>query len=211
MNVKFQNILHSFQTVDPKNPGSWPWVVKGTACVVLFLVVVLAGYLLDWQDQFDTLAQRQAEEEQLKQSFLAKKKDAVNLDIIKKQLQDTQQALDMLLKQLPDKTDMDALLTDINRAGQGRGVTVDLFKPGGESVQGELIEQPISLQVEGGFNELGGFTSDIAQLPRIIILSDVNITSGSQQAGTLSMSATAKTYRYPNESEKMASSGRGRR
>ena len=135
---------------------------------------------------------------------MAKKRQAINLDIIKKQLLDTQQSFGALLKQLPSKSEMDALLTDINQAGLGRGLQFELFRPGAEVPTGVFTEQPIAIKVTGSYDDLGNFASDVSQLPRIVTLNDIRIspvaaTAGA--AGTLSLEATAKTYRYLDEAE----------
>lgn len=198
------NFLEEIKSIDPNKPGSWPWLVKLTAYVSMFLVVVVAGAFLDWQDQYEGLKRIQQEEATLKDAYLAKKRQAINLDIIKKQLLDTQQSFGALLKQLPSKSEMDALLTDINQAGLGRGLQFELFRPGAEVPTGVFTEQPIAIKVTGSYDDLGNFASDVSQLPRIVTLNDIRIspvaaTAGA--AGTLSLEATAKTYRYLDEAE----------
>jgi len=180
-------------------PGSWPLPIKIGAFLAMFVGVVAIGALVDWQGQWESLTVIEQEEEQLKNTFLAKKKEAINLDIIKKQLIETQQSFGALLKQLPNKSEMDALLTDINQAGLGRGLQFDLFRPGGEVATGVFTEQPISIRVTGSYDDLGRFSSDISQLPRIVTLNDISI--GPTTGGVLSMDATAKTYRYLDEEE----------
>lgn len=189
--------LKDLKNLNPNNPGSWPWMAKLIACIAIFVVVLIAGFFLDWQEQWDTLNNSKREEATLKEAFLVKKKQAINLDIIKKQLVETQQSFGALLKQLPSKSEMDALLTDINQAGLGRGLQFDLFQPGAEKVNGVFTEQPITLKVTGNYDDLGQFASDISQLPRIVTLNDISIAG----AGPLSMTATAKTYRYLDENE----------
>jgi type IV pilus assembly protein PilO len=190
--------LKNLKNINPKNPGSWPWVAKLLACAVILIVVLIGGYVLDWQEQLVTLSNVKQEESKLKDEYLVKKKQAINLDIIKKQLTETQQSFGALLKQLPNKSEMDALLTDINQAGLGRGLQFDLFRPGVEVVTGVFAEQPITLKVTGNYDDLGKFASDISQLPRIVALNDISITSA---GGQLTMDATAKTYRYLDENE----------
>lgn len=192
------NFVDELKNIDPQKPGSWPWLVKLTAFVVLFLLVVVLGALFDWQDQWDGLKKIKQEEETLRDTFLVKKRQAINLDIIKKQLIDTQQSFGALLKQLPSKSEMDALLTDINQAGLGRGLQFELFRPGGEVATGVFTEQPISIRVTGNYDDLGNFASDISQLPRIVTLNNITITP---LGGALAMDATAKTYRYLDENE----------
>lgn len=204
-------LLEDLKSINPKNPGSWPWLVKGSAFLAIFVAVVVAGAVFDWQGQWDDYSNAQAEEVKLKETFLVKKKEAVNLDLIKKQLLETQQSFGALLKQLPNKSEMDALLTDINQAGLGRGLQFELFRPGPEAVTGVLTEQPITIKVTGNYDDIGKFASDISQLPRIVTLNNISI----QPAGDhLSMDALAKTYRYLDEAElaaqKRASRGKRR-
>ncbi len=193
------NLLEELKNIDPKKPGSWPWLAKLISFATMFLLVVVLGAFFDWQDQYDSLQRIKQEEEKLRDAFLAKKRVAINLDIIKKQLIDTQQSFGALLKQLPSKSEMDALLTDINQAGLGRGLQFDLFRPGTEVATGVFTEQPISIKVTGNYDDLGNFASDISQLPRIVTLNDISINPAT--GGILSMDATAKTYRYLDENE----------
>ncbi|HZW25891.1 MAG TPA: type 4a pilus biogenesis protein PilO [Gallionella sp.] len=190
--------MDELKNLNPKNPGSWPWVAKIMAFALMFLGVVVAGALFDWQGQWETLQNAKAEEAGLKETFLAKKKQAINLDLIKKQLVETQESFGALLKQLPSKSEMDALLTDINQAGLGRGLQFELFRPGPETVNGAFAEQPITIKVTGNYDDIGKFSSDIAMLPRIVTLNEISINPS---GGGLSMDAIAKTFRYLDEEE----------
>jgi type IV pilus assembly protein PilO len=191
--------IDELRNIDPKTPGTWPWPVKIAAFVSMFVVVIAAGAVFDLQGEYGNLKDAQAEEGKLRDTFLAKKREAINLDIIKKQLLDTQQSFGALLKQLPSKSEMDALLTDINQAGLGRGLQFELFRPGPEVATGVFTVQPITIRVSGDYDDLGKFASDISQLPRIVTLNDISISPG--PGGVLNMDATAKTYRYLDENE----------
>ncbi len=193
------NFLEEIKNIDPKKPGSWPWLVKLASFATMFLVVIIVGGLFDWQGQYDNLQQIRKEEEKLRDTYLVKKRVAINLDIIKKQLIDTQESFGALLKQLPSKSEMDALLTDINQAGLGRGLQFDLFRPSAEVATGVFTEQPISIKVSGSYDDLGNFASDISLLPRIVTLNDISVSPTA--GGNLTMDATAKTYRYLDEAE----------
>ncbi len=186
------------KNLNPKTPGAWPWAAKLMAFAAIFLGVVAAGALLDWQDQWGKLKTARVQEDSLKEAFLSKKKQAINLDLIKKQLLETQESFGALLKQLPNKSEMDALLTDINQAGLGRGLQVELFRPGAETIQGSFAEQPITIKVTGSYDDLGKFSSDISMLPRIVTLNEISITPN---VGSLTMDATAKTFRYLDDEE----------
>jgi len=190
--------LAELKNLNPKKPGAWPWPAKIIAFAAIFVATIVAGAIFIWQDQYLKLEKVTQEEAKLKETFLTKKRQAINLDLIKKQLNETRESLGALLKQLPSKSEMDALLTDINQAGLGRGLQFELFKPGAEKVNGAFTEQPITIKVSGNYDDLGNFSSDIALLPRIVTLNDISISSS--KTG-LSMSAIAKTFRYLDEDE----------
>jgi type IV pilus assembly protein PilO len=192
--------LADLKNLNPKKPGAWPWPAKIIAFAAMFVSVVVAGALLIWQGQWEELSNKKAEEGTLKENFLVKKRQAINLDLIKKQLTETQESFGALLKQLPSKSEMDQLLTDINQAGLGRGLQFDLFRPGPERVNGAFTEQPITIKVTGNYDDIGKFASDIAMLPRIVTLNDITITPLGA-GGALTFDATAKTFRYLDESE----------
>ena len=192
--------LADLKNLNPKKPGAWPWPAKIIAFAVMFVGVVVAGAVLIWQGQWDELSKSKLEEDQLKENFLVKKRQAINLDLIKKQLTETQESFGALLKHLPSKSEMDALLTDINQAGLGRGLLFDLFRPGPETVNGSFTEQPITIKVTGNYDDIGKFSSDIAMLPRIVTLNDIAITPAGS-GGVLTLDATAKTFRYLDEAE----------
>ena len=193
-----KNSLIDLKSLNPKTPGAWPWLAKIIAFLAMFIAVVVAGAFFIWQDQWATLNNARQQEGQLKETFLNKKREAINLDLIKKQLTETQETFGALLKQLPSKSEMDALLTDINQAGLGRGLQFDLFKPGPEVKEGAFAEQPITIKVTGSYDDIGKFSSDIAMLPRIVTLNNISITPA---GNVLSMSATAKTFRYLDQAE----------
>ena len=190
--------LSDLRNLNPKTPGAWPWSAKIIAFVAMFVAVVVAGALLLWQSEWETLGKVREEEGKLKETFLVKKRQAINLDLIKKQLIETQESFGALLKQLPSKSEMDALLTDINQAGLGRGLQFDLFKPGNEKLEGAFAELPIAIRVTGNYDDIGKFASDISMLPRIVTLNDISIKP---QGNVLAMDAVAKTFRYLDEAE----------
>lgn len=193
------NFLEELKNVDPKTPGSWPWLIKIAAFIAFFVAVVAVGAVFDWQGEYEILETARKEEGQLRETYKGKKREAINLDIIKKQLIDQQESFGALLKQLPSKSEMDALLTDINQAGLGRGLQFELFKPGVETPTGVFTEQPISIKVSGSYDDLGRFASDISQLPRIVTLNDISIAP--DKNGVLVMDTVAKTFRYLDEEE----------
>jgi len=193
------SFIEDLKNINPKTPGSWPIPIKLVALASLLFAIVVVGALFDWQDEWSKLSVIQEQESKLKDAYLAKKKQAVNLDLIKKQLIDTQQAFGALLKQLPTKSEMAALLTDINQAGLGRGLLFDLFRPGNEVSTGVFTEQPITIRVTGAYDDLGKFASDISMMPRIVTLNEISVSPNS--TGQLTMDAIAKTYRYLDEEE----------
>jgi type IV pilus assembly protein PilO len=191
--------LDDIRRLNIRDAGNWPMPAKVAALGLVFLLILVAGGLLDWRDQWDSLGQAQAEEGQLREAYASKKAKAVNLELYVQQLREIEQSFGALLKQLPNKSEMDALLTDINQAGLGRGLQFELFKPATTERMAEFYaELPIAVRVTGNYHDMGAFASDVAQLPRIVTLNDINIMS---DKGTLTMDAVAKTFRYLDEEE----------
>lgn len=194
------DLLIELRQLDINQAGSWPVAFKIAALVILFVVIVIAGHFLVWQDQTEMLEKIQAEEETLKNTYLLKKRSAVNLPALRAQLEEIEQSLSAMLKQLPDKSEMEALLVDINQAGLGRGLQFELFKPAEkETINAFYAELPVSIRVTGGYHDIGAFASDIARLPRIVTLNDITIAPATD--GKLVLDAIAKTYRYLDEDE----------
>jgi len=191
--------LDDIRRLNIRDAGNWPLLPKVLILGVLFLLIVAAGGFFDWKDQLETLDKAQDEEAKLRQSYAEKKAKAVNLELYVQQLREIEQSFGALLKQLPNKSEMDALLTDINQAGLGRGLQFELFRPASQERMADFYaELPISLRITGTYHDMGAFASDVAQLPRIVTLNDVGILN---DKGTLTMEATAKTYRYLDENE----------
>jgi type IV pilus assembly protein PilO len=204
--MAMNNLLIELRQLDINQAGNWPVAFKIVALVILFIVIIAAGHFLVWQEQIETLERIQAEEETLKSTYLIKKRSAVNLTAMRLQLKEIEQSLGTLLKQLPDKSEMEALLVDINQAGLGRGLQFELFKPAAqETINAFYAELPVSIRVTGGYHDIGAFASDIAQLPRIVTLNDINIKPGTD--GRLVLDAVAKTFRYLDEEEIAKQSG----
>jgi type IV pilus assembly protein PilO len=194
------NIIQELQSLDPKQPGNWPWPVKLGAFLLIFIGIQVAAYFIQWQSQLDEVEKGRQEVDKQKQVFLDKKKLAVNLEAYKQQRAEIEQAFGALLKQLPNKSEMDALLIDINQAGLGRGLQFDLFKPAEkENVTEFYAELPVAIRVSGNYHDLGAFASDVAKMPRIVLLTDLKIDPPKE--GQMSMEAVAKTYRYLDEEE----------
>ncbi len=194
------NLLEELRQLDPNDPGGWPGVVQACALFLLLVAIIFAGYFLDWKDQLTTLDDARVQEETLKDTYLIKKRSAVNLPALRQQLQDIEQSLSALLKQLPDKSEMEALLVDINQAGLGRGLQFELFKPAAnETINEFYAELPVTVRVTGGYHDIGAFASDVAQLPRIVTLNDISITRGDDDK--LILDTIAKTFRYLDEDE----------
>lgn len=194
-------LLEDLRALDPRRPGTWPGPVKLTAYVALFVLIQVAAYFAVWQGQGEDLEKGKAELERQKQAFLEKKRLAVNLEAYRQQRAEIEQAFGALLKQLPNRKEMEALLVDINQAGLGRGLAFELFKPSpSERVTEFYAELPVNLKVTGSYHDLGAFASDIARMPRIVLLTDLKIDPPNKD-GLLSMEAVAKTYRYLDEDE----------
>ena len=187
--------------LDPKKIGSAPILVKLGVLLVVLAGIVAASWYFDWQDQIDKIEREAKKETGLRETFLTKKKEAINLAAYQKQLEDIEKQFGALLKQLPGKAEMDALLTDINQAGLGRGLQFELFKPAaGESRRDFYAELPITIKITGNYHDIGAFASDISKLSRIVTLNDVGLTRSGAKGG-LVFDATAKTFRYLDETE----------
>lgn len=194
-----QTLIADFQTLDPKDPGLWPVLPRIIILIGILLVTLLMGWWFGWRVQFEELDAKRAQEATLKEEWLTKKAQAVNLEEYQKQLTEINRSFGALLKQLPNASEMDALLVDINQAGLGRGLQFELFKPGAEVLRDFYAELPITIKVTGSYHDLGAFTGDIAKLPRIVTLNDIDVTTSKD--GGLAMSAVAKTFRYLDEAE----------
>lgn len=193
--------LEDFNNIDFNNAGSLPAAVKAVLLAFVFILIFAFGYYFFWTDAFTSLDTAKAKEEELRTVFLDKQAQAINLVGYKQQMVEIEKTFGALLKQLPDKSQMDGLLTDINQAGLGRGLEFELFKPGQETQAEFYAEMPISIKVLGTYHDLGAFASDISKLSRIVTLNDIAITNGKEAKPTnadvtLIMEVTAKTYRY---------------
>lgn len=195
--------LDDFNNIDFKNLGSLPVPVKLVLLTALALVLLGLGYWFAWKPALADLEQSKAKEQELRQVFLAKKREAVKIDAYRQQMVDIEKTFGALLKQLPDRSEMDGLLSDVNQAGLGRGLEFDLFKPGQETVAEFYAEMPIQIKVQGSYHDLGAFATDVSKLPRIVTLNDIFVQplDASSKDGRLVLEAVAKTYRYLDTSE----------
>ncbi len=195
--------LDDFNNIDFKNAGSLPMPVKLVLLSFLAIILIGLGYWFLWSPEIDELDQAKAKEQELRQTFLAKKAQAIKVDAYKQQMIDIEKTFGALLKQLPDKSQMDGLLTDINQAGLGRGLEFELFKPGQETVADFYAEMPIQIKIKGNYHDVGAFATDISKLSRIVTLNDMNIVPVTKDSkdSLLALEATAKTYRYLDTSE----------
>lgn len=200
--------LEDFNNIDIKNAGNLPVPVKAVLLAILFLVLLAVGYYFLLSPALETLDQEKAKEQDLRNVFLQKKGQAINLEAYRAQMVEIEKTFGVLLRQLPDKSQIDGLLTDINQAGLSRGLEFELFKPGSETQAEFYAEMPIAIKVLGSYHDLGAFASDISRLSRIVTISNVSVQpQGSKDAKTatadsvLVMEAVAKTYRYLDPEE----------
>ncbi len=189
--------LEDLNSIDLQNPASWPLPIKIGAIVAICIGILAAGYFLRIEGDRENLARLEAEELNLRQTYLTKKALAINLPAYKQQMVEMEQTFGSLLRQLPDSAEVPDLLVDITQAGLGRGLEFVLFKPEKERPAEFYAELPISIKVKGTYHELAQFVSDVAALPRIVTFGSVSIKG----SGKLTMSAKAKTYRYLDEDE----------
>ena len=185
--IDFQAIADDFRFLNPNDPAAWPPIPKMTVLAGIFLALVVAGWWFLWSDQLVELETKQKEEETLKLQYLDKKKQAVNLDLYIEQLAEIDRSFGALLKQLPNKSEIEALLIEVNQAGLGRGLQFDLFRPGAEQVKDFYAELPIAVKINGGYHDFGAFAADIAKLPRIVTLNNIAIVPGASDVPCPSM------------------------
>ena len=191
--------LSDINNLDLKDITSAPAPVKALILLILFIIILVAGWYLVWADGVRNLETARAEEQTLRQSFVAKKGQVFHYEAHKRQLEEVEQSLAAMLRQLPDRSQMDALLADINQVGVGRGLEFELFRPGVEALADFYATLPVAIKVTGTYHDIGGFVSDLAKMPRIVTLHDVALSPGKDER--LSMDARVQTYRYLDESE----------
>lgn len=198
----FNAVLNDFRNLNPKDVGAWPLAPRVAILLGLFVLVLLGGWWFWWSEQLDTLAARQQDEQKLKEEFVTKKAQAVNRDLYVQQLNEIDRSFGALLKQLPNKAEVESLLVEINQSGMGRGLQFELFKPGAEAVKDFYAELPINVRLTGSYHDFGAFAGDIGKLSRIVTLNNISITPNQQaKDGTLVMDAVTKTFRYLDEEE----------
>lgn len=194
--------LDDLNKLDLKTLADWPLPTKLVFLVLLLAALVAAGWWFDWRGGMESLESAKQKETELRGVFTTKKNQAINLEAYKKQLADIEQAFGALLKQLPNKQEMDALITDINQAGLGRGLQFELFRPEQETLTEFYAETPIQVKVVGGYHDLAAFVSDVSKLSRIVTLQNISLVPAKE--GTLNMDAIVKTYRYLDDEETIA-------
>ena len=199
----FDHAASQFRNLNPNEPGQWPALPKAAAWLAATVAVVVGGWFLALTTANDELGTERKREPELKEQFRNRLAQAVNLSELRKQKLQVQEYVTQLEKQLPGKAEMDALLSDINQAGLGRGLQFELFRPGQMQIKDYYAELPISIRVNGRYHDIGSFAADVAYLSRIVTLQNVNITpvQGKDAAGALVMEATARTYRYLDATE----------
>ncbi|MEJ7928514.1 type 4a pilus biogenesis protein PilO [Ramlibacter sp. AN1015] len=188
-----------FKNLNTQDPAGWPMAPRVSLCVSVAIGIVVALWVVMLSTYDEELQAEVAREDTLKADYGRKLAQAVNLDALRKQREQVTQYVTQLEKQLPGKAEMDALLSDINQAGLGRSLYFELFRPGQVSVREYYAELPISVRVTGRYHDIGSFASDIANLSRIVTLNNLAILPGRE--GTLTMEATAKTFRYLDPEE----------
>ncbi|MGC8703688.1 MAG: type 4a pilus biogenesis protein PilO [Thiomonas sp.] len=202
LNGAFQDIAAQFRGLNPNDPGAWPKWPRYAVFAAAFALTLGLGWYAWLSGTRDQLTSAQQEEVTLREQYKTKLEQAVSLDLLKAQKAQVQQYVALLEKQLPSKAEMDALLSDINQAGIGRGLQFELFKPGQVDVKPYYAELPISIKLQGGYTDLAGFATDIAKLSRIVTLNNISLTASTAKSGApMVMDATAKTFRYIDADE----------
>lgn len=201
INSVFEGAASQFRGLNPNEPGQWPVLPKALTWAAVALLVVIAGWFLLLSTEHDNLDAEHAKEPTLKADYNSKLAQAVNLAELRKQKLQVEEYVTQLEKQLPGKAEMDALLSDINQAGLGRGLQFELWRPGQVVVKDYYAELPIAIKVSGRYHDIGSFAADIANLSRIVTLHNMNIVSPKEANGQLGMEAVARTYRYLDQAE----------
>jgi len=198
--MKRFDIAAQFQNLNGRHPGQWPLLPRAMCGVGVLTAVLALGWFFYWDAQLEDLSQGERREQELRDAYKSKVQQAVNLDALRKQKEQVGEYVATLEKQLPSKAEMDALLSDINQAGLGRGLQFELFKPGQVVVKDYYAELPIDIKITGNYHDVAAFTSDIANLPRIVTLNNLSLATGKDN-NMLSMEAVAKTFRYLDKEE----------
>lgn len=198
--VNVSALLDDFRNLNPNDPTAWPLVPKVALLFGGFVVLLVAGWWFLWSDQWAQLEAKQNEEQTLKQQFIDKKKQAVNLDLYKEQLAEIDRSFGALLKQLPNQSEVEALLIEVNQSGLGRGLQFELFRPGAEQLKEFYAELPVTVKINGNYHDIGAFAADVAKLPRIVTLNNI-VIAPVKDSTLLSLDATIKTFRYLDENE----------
>lgn len=201
-----ESLSAQFRNLNGLHPGLWPIVPRVLCALGVAVLAVLAGYFLYWQGQYERLQEGEQKEAKLRTEFTSKVGQAVNLDELRRQKEQVDKYVVQMEKQLPGKAEMAALLSDINNAGTGRGLSFELFKPNRVDVKEYYAEQPIELRVNGSYHDLGAFAGDLAGMARIVTLNNISLDTRGRDnkelpAGTLQLNATAKTFRYLDPEE----------
>ena len=191
--------LDELRRLNIRDVGNWPMLPKIGFLALLLVAIVGLGAFFDWKDQYEALQAAEAQELKLRDEYAQKKAKAVNYDLYVAQLKEVEQSFGALVKQLPNRAEIDALLTDVNQAGLGRGLQFELFRPAAQERMAEFYaELPISIKITGNYHDMGAFASDVAQLPRIVTLNDLVINN---DKGRLALEGVAKTFRYLDDEE----------
>ncbi len=196
--IDFARIADDFRNLDPKDVGNWAAAPKAAVLLGFFVATLVAGWWFMWDPQRVELEQKRQEESTLKEEWLNKKRQAVNLEQYQQQLADIDKSFGALLKQLPNRAEMESLLVDISQAGLSRGLQFEIWKPGAEAVKDFYAEMPITIRVVGSYHDLGNFAGDVAKLSRIVTLGSMTVDAGKEG---LKMDAVATTYRYLDDEE----------
>jgi type IV pilus assembly protein PilO len=194
--------VSDLNNLDLKNIANAPLAARILILSILFAAVLAGGWYLLWSGSLKELDAARLEEQGLRDGYATRKTQAYHYDAYKRRLADVEQSLSSMLRQLPNRSEMDALLTDINQAGVGHGLEFELFRPGSETLSDFYATLPVAIKVSGNYNDIAGFVSDLGKLPRIVTLHDISLLPGKE--GVLNMEARIQTYRYLDENEMAA-------
>jgi type IV pilus assembly protein PilO len=194
-----ESIRAQFRGLNGQHPGQWPLLPRLSCALATAMLIIVFGWFFYWDSQLEELDAGVQAELRLRDTYRVKLQQSINLEALRTQKEKVGEYVATLEKQLPSKAEMDALLSDINQAGLGRGLQFELFKPGQVIVKDYYAELPIDIKISGNYHDIGAFTSDIANLPRIVTLNNMSLVAGKD--GSLTLDAVAKTFRYLDAEE----------
>ncbi|QET03448.1 MULTISPECIES: type 4a pilus biogenesis protein PilO [Cupriavidus] len=202
LNLSLTDLSTQFRGLNLNEPETWPTAPRIVFSILAAVLVLALGWQFYWSDKSDELERKQAEQQQLRDAYKSKVAQVANLAALREQKVEVEKRVALAERQLPNKTEMDALLADVNHAGVARGLQFELFKPQAATVKPYYAEIPVNLKVTGRYHDIAQFNADVAAMSRIVSMRGLNLAMGKD--GVLSMEAIAMAYRALDPDEQAA-------